>query len=885
MTVFGERSKRLPLLMAGVVALLVINTLLSATRYLSMESAYRVPFDESPVWATSELEVELARFMVVFDGFVNGDTAITKEVLTERFDVAWSRLNLFSAGVNARWIQGRAADKDELRKIHAALSELDPIVDKAERGDMQALGKARELILPRMPAIMRMTTASLQDEVEERTRIEVIQRDLRSEIKIFAISALATFLGLMAYLIRAEGIARANVRALTRAQAAAQAASDRLSEAIANINEGFVLYDRDDRLVISNAKYREYYGLSAKALVPGNSFEAILRAGIAANQYAGASDDPEAFLRRRMALRTELGDPYEQRLGDGRWLMISDRRTREGGLVGIRTDITEIKRREAELEVAKTTLQRQAAELRLLADRERRANAAKSEFLATLSHEIRTPMNAVVGLSELLSSARLDRQSERYVVAINEAANQLLHLINTILDLSRLEAGRAELDTEAFPLKDMLARLVGVAGALAASKPVQVKWVAEKGLPDTVMGDQGRLYQVLLNLLANSVKFTRIGSVSLRAGPSQRGDDWVRFTVSDTGPGLPENVVDRLFEPFVRGGEAIEGTASGTGLGLAISQRFVDLMDGEIGVAGTSDKGTTFFVELRLPPAVLPADRKSPAAREHDHSRPLRILVAEDTASSRMVVKAMLDKLGHETMCVENGREALDALQASSFDAVIMDMQMPVMDGVTATKAIRALPGEPSQVPIVFLTAQALPDARREAQAAGTEHYLTKPARLADLRRMLALVTGESAMNPDATQTPAEPTDPEAAQAALRSQMAPSIAELRDALPAPALGPVLSRFLQDAVDLTQALDAARQDGNVAQASKDAHRLAGIFGQVGLRDLAGRARQVSRLEGEEALAALADFIGPCREAVAVLEAVVTDERSATKTAAE
>jgi signal transduction histidine kinase/DNA-binding response OmpR family regulator len=884
MTVFGERSKRLPLLMAGVVALLVINTLLSATRYLSIESAYRVPFDESPVWATSELEVELARFMVAFDGFVNRDPNITKDVLTERFDVAWSRLNLFSAGVNARWVQGRAADKEELGRIHAALTALDPVVERAEPGDMDALRKAREAILPRMPAIMRMTTASLQDEVEARTRLEHIQADLRSEIKIFAISALATFFGLMAYLVRAEATSRANVRALTRAQAAAQAASDRLSEAIANINEGFVLYDRDDRLVVSNAKYREYYSQSASAIVPGNTFEAILRAGIEAGQYAGASEDPDGFRRHRMDLRNQLGDPFEQRLGDGRWLMISDRRTREGGLVGIRTDITEIKRREAELEVAKTTLQRQAAELRLLADRERRANAAKSEFLATLSHEIRTPMNAVVGLSELLSGARLDPQSERYVVAINEAANQLLHLINTILDLSRLEAGRAELDMEAFGLKDMLARLVGVASALAASKPVQVKWVAEPGLPDTVLGDQGRLYQVLLNLLANSVKFTRIGSVSLRAGPSQRGQDWVRFTVTDTGPGLPENVVDRLFEPFVRGGESVEGTTGGTGLGLAISQRFIDLMDGEIGVASTSSKGTIFFVELRLAPAVLAADLLPPAMREPGDDRVLRILVAEDTPSSRMVVKAMLDKLGHQSVCVENGREALEALKQSRFDAVLMDMQMPVMDGVAATRAIRSLPGDVATVPIVFLTAQALPDARRDAQEAGTDHYLTKPARLADLRVMLAKVT---------TASPAEKgmgdASPgvagEASVSALRAQMEPALAELRDVLPAAALMPVLARFLQDAVERTDAMQAAMQSGRVEEACREAHRLAGVFGQVGLRDLAATARRTSRLDGDAARQALASLGGQCLDAVAVLKAVVADAGSATSAAAE
>lgn len=868
-----ERSQRLPLILAGVVALLVLNTAISATRYLAIENRLRLPIEDSPVWATAQLEVELARFLVSLDSFAHADGQVTREQLVERFDVAWSRLALFSAGVNARWLDDKPRHRASLDRLQADMEVVDAMVAGAV-ANHDVAQRIRERIMPHLPVIKQITAASVQEELDDRTMLAAAQNDLRSEIKTFSLSALAAFAGLAFYLVRAESRSRGSVRELSAARAAAEAASSRLSEAIANISEGFVLYDAQDRLVISNAKYREYYSLSAGAIRPGRTFEEILRAGVEQGQYEEAKDDPEGFLRVRLQRRRTLGPAFEQRLGDGRWLIISDRRTREGGLAGIRTDITEIKRREQELEDAKQTLQRQAEELRLLAERERKANAAKSVFLATLSHEIRTPMNAVVGLSDLLAGTSLDAQSERYVAAINEAASQLLHLINTILDLSRLEAGRAELDVAPFDLRDTLARLASVAAALAASKPVTVSCETAPDLPVHAMGDQGRLYQVLLNLLANSVKFTSRGSVTLRAGRIEgRTDagDWIRFEIVDTGPGLPESVFDRLFEPFVRG-EATDHEQGGSGLGLAISRRFVDLMGGRIGVAATSPSGTTFFVELPLPSA-KPQECPAPEARATpERSRRLRVLVAEDTPSSRMVVQAMLERLGHDVVCVEDGRAAVEAVLSDAFDLILMDMQMPVLDGVSATRAIRAMPSPKGSVPIVFLTAQALPDARRLASEAGTEHYLTKPTRLADLQAKVSEAMGDAA---EAAGDGNEAATPQAGEpvASLLAAMDPALAEMREAFDAATFRTVLSRFAQDARERVEALDAASGMGNVAEIRREAHKLAGILGQVGLADVAARARATSHAGADaEVLAATAPLLSACRPALAALTAL-------------
>lgn len=888
-----ERAQRLPLLLAGVVALLVLNTAISATRYLAIENRLRLPIEDSPVWSTAQLEVELARFLVALESFSHGDDHVTHEQLVERFDVAWSRLALFSAGVNARWLDDKPQHRAALNRLQADLEAMDPIVANVA-ANHDSTGVIRRTILPHLPVIKQLTAASVQEELDDRAYLARIQNELRSEIKALSISALAAFLGLTFYLVRAEASSRASVRELSAARAEAEAASSRLSEAIANISEGFVLFDAKDRLVISNAKYREYYALSANAIRPGQTFEEMLRAGVASGQYAEAKGDPERFVTDRLRRRKELGDAFEQRLGDGRWLMISDRRTREGGLVGIRTDITEIKRREQELEDAKQTLQRQAEELRLLADRERRANAAKSEFLATLSHEIRTPMNAVVGLSDLLAGMPLDPASERYVAAINESASQLLHLINTILDLSRLEAGRAEFDRAPFDLPDTLSKLAAVAAALTAAKPVVVTCDAAADLPAYVEGDQGRLYQVLLNLLANSVKFTAEGSVTLRAArmvDTGDGAGWIRFEIADTGPGLPATVVERLFEPFVRGEQAPDQQQAGTGLGLAISRRFVDLMGGRIGVAETSRAGTTFYVELQLPAAEAPRHAATSPPDATDVGERLNVLVAEDTASSRLVVKAMLERLGHAVVCVENGRDAVEAVRSGAFDIVLMDMQMPVLDGLGATRAIRKLAAPKGRIPIVFLTAQALPDARKIALDAGTQHYLTKPTRLADLKAKLVeamsapaseegrVASGDAVPLTDAVAdaSPSTAIAMEDGSAAIPASMDRALAEMREAFDDATFRKVLDRFRQDAQDRVSTLACASAAGDVATLRREAHKLAGIMGQVGLIDVAALARETSTAQQDaDVLSGAARLLGLSRPALAALSAIIESE---------
>ncbi len=353
-------------------------------------------------------------------------------------------------------------------------------------------------------------------------------------------------------------------------------------------------------------------------------------------------------------------------------------------------------------------------------------------------------------------------------------------------------------------------------------------------------GDQGRLYQVLLNLLANSVKFTAQGSVVLRATPA--GGDRIRFEIQDTGPGLPPSIVDRLFEPFVRADteRARRAAAPGSALPSAVASwtcsaarsgrgnrpRRDDLLRGAASPHGRE------AVHQTPPPRLLP-----------DQGRVLSVLVAEDTPSSAWWSRRCSTGWDNRTVCVEDGRAAVEAVLTQDFDVVLMDMQMPQLDGVAATRAIRSLPGAKGRVPVVFLTAQALSEARQEASDAGTPYYLTKPTRLADLRAMLAAAVADAV--PDAAP---------AGEDALAACIASGVEEMREAFDPATFRGVLARFEQDARERAAAIESALARGDATLLRKEAHKLAGVLGQVGLADLAAQARTVSH--GEDNAAALA-----------------------------
>jgi signal transduction histidine kinase/CheY-like chemotaxis protein len=523
-------------------------------------------------------------------------------------------------------------------------------------------------------------------------------------------------------------------------------AERQMYDAIESISDGFVLYDKDERLVLCNSRYREFYREIEDLLVPGTRFTDILKATIERDMVGM---DP-AFLDEWLAERVDLfrrgSGSTETRLASGRWVRNTERRTSDGGVVGIRTDITALKEQQgilqrniADLEAAKRQVEQQSFHMRELADRyaeekERaeEASRAKSEFLAMMSHEIRTPMNGVLGTIGLLQNTELSKHQYKLITTARESAEHLLTLINDILDFSKLEAGRIDLENIDFDLAHLVESAISMMNPRAVMKGLRMSSQIAAETPRYLKGDPGRLRQILFNLAGNAIKFTERGEVRILVDSKQLHDGrhMLSVRVSDTGIGIAADKIERLFGRFSQADSSIARRFGGTGLGLAISKQLVELMGGRIGVESLEGQGSTFWFELPLAEG-QPVQTESPTPTDGPATRrSLRILVAEDNQVNQMVIGLMLRQLGHQVDVVINGIEACEQVQKAPYDLVLMDMQMPEMDGLTATSTIRKLPHPCAKIPIIALTANAMEGDRERYIAAGMDDYVAKPIAL-----------------------------------------------------------------------------------------------------------------------------------------------------------
>ncbi len=360
------------------------------------------------------------------------------------------------------------------------------------------------------------------------------------------------------------------------------------------------------------------------------------------------------------------------------------------------------------------------------------SSRAKSEFLANMSHEIRTPMNGILGMAGFLADTRLDKEQREYVATIRSSADHLLSVINDILDFSKLEAGKLELEMSPFDLRRLVQEVVEILTPQATAAGLDLVVREDSRLPKEVLGDPGRLRQILTNLAGNAVKFTPSGHVMLEIElVSQTDDDiLVRLAVTDTGIGIPAEKLAAIFEKFTQVDASMARRFGGTGLGLAISRQLADLMGGHLLVESREGHGSTFWLET---PLRVSHESETHAPVPTLSARPvvaptgLRVLVAEDNAVNQKVARKMLENLGCAVDMVADGREAVQMVGTLPYDIVFMDCQMPEMDGYAATEAIRRLPGDASRVAVVAMTAHAMSGDRERCLAAGMDDYISKP--------------------------------------------------------------------------------------------------------------------------------------------------------------
>jgi signal transduction histidine kinase/DNA-binding response OmpR family regulator len=603
--------------------------------------------------------------------------------------------------------------------------------------------------------------------------------------------------------------------ALRRSEGESAEKSRLLETTLEAMTQGIIMVTADGMVVVCNARAVALLDLPDWLVGKQFRFADLVAWQWSSGEFANA--DPAMADMLRNIRPGEHPQVYVRRRPNGTVLEIRSMKLPDGSTVRTYSDITAHKEAEERADAARAQAEQ--------------ANRAKSDFLANISHEIRTPMNGVIGMNEVLMRTDLTDAQRECVQTIRVSAEALLAVINDVLDLSRLEAGKMDLERIPFDLMEIVDGAVALLRPRASEKGLTLSSTIAPSVARQVTGDPVRLRQVLLNLVGNAVKFTEAGSVALTLDLAPAGG--VRICVCDTGIGMSPDTLQRLFQKFTQADNSISRRFGGSGLGLAISRELVTLMDGTIDVDSTLGRGSRFTVTLPLPPVpAAAATGGSPApAPRGPVSRSLHVLVVDDNAINRRLVTVLLQDAGHRVDVATNGREAVEAAVSVRYDAILMDVQMPVMNGVQATRRIRALPPPFNAVPVIALTADALSDASQRYSEAGMDAYLSKPLSSAALTSTLdALANGG---RPAPGYDTGRPLDG-STLAALRGFLQPQ---------------AFQNFIQESVADIEArlvqLEALLEAGNLRAAAQAAHDLVSIAGNCGAYTVSRMARDIEQ----------------------------------------
>ena len=655
----------------------------------------------------------------------------------------------------------------------------------------------------------------------------------------------------------------------------AQAQLDRVTErlALATHAGGVGIWDYDvatNHLVWDEQMYR-LYGIAPGQF--GGAYESW-QAGLHPDDAARGDAEIQMALRGEKDFDTEFRIVWpDQSIHNIRALATVYRGAsgQPRNLIGTNWDITAAKRGEEELRRTNQSLGVETARANALAVAAAAANAAKSEFLAMMSHEIRTPMSAVIGMTQLLLDTPLDARQREFASTIGQSSAALLEIINDILDFSKIEAGQMRLELEACALRPLVADVLQLLQGRAQAKGLTLAADIAETVPAAVLTDAGRLRQLLVNLVGNGIKFTARGGISIRvqtlpaAGPQVR----LQFEIADSGIGISAADQAQLFQPFIQVNQTQTRSQDGTGLGLAISSRIVTLFGSQLRVHSTPGVGSVFTFELAADCAAAPAaapaaELLAPGAAAAGAAQPLHLLVAEDHPANRRLVLLMLEKLGHRADVATNGSEAVAAGDGFAYDAILMDCQLPELDGFAATREIRRRAalrpaGERGPVRIIALTANALTGDRALCLAAGMDDYLSKPFTTQQLSAVLAKVGTPPGPNP------LPPTPANSAPTLGFNPQTPT--QLCAELGAEGVHAIIVDFLSDLPPRVRVIEALAAAGQWPDLARGAHALLGISRTLGLEGFGAQLLALEAAATAEAHARVAHQLPALSAAVA------------------